>query len=248
MAPDWAYVAGRDWLGFPSHSMGATFVWALPVAFAVSWGVRNRAAAVAAHLPNAGPLRLRSLGVLGERRPPWWLTALCAWIGAVCHVGIDSFTHIYRRGSNLLGLNDVAFHIGDRRILEAEVLQYLGHTAGSLVAVVMLWWIAQRGLLEQWYGDEAVERAQRAPTSVTARVTMAVGGIAGLFFASAWCAASGASLLFAGPVGVGLGVAGSTLLLARRAEPPEVVEVLIHHAAEHVSHTDAATTSAGMAR
>jgi hypothetical protein len=214
MAPDWSYALGRDWMPIPSHSMAGSVVWALPVAVAVTLVVRNRAAAIAAHLPDLGPFRLRSYGVLGTRRPAWWLTVLCAWIGAVSHVAIDSFTHIYRRGSNLLGLNDVAFHLGGRRILEAEVLQWFGHLGGTAGSVVLLWLIGRRRLLDAWYGADAVARVRRAETSAPERAGIALGALTGLFLAAAWSAMSGAALRFAGPLGVAGGTMAASWLMA----------------------------------
>ena len=168
--PDLAYPLGA-WLGEHSHTTPGLIVWAIPVALVVTAVVRWRAAAgVFAHLPDLGPLRLRSYRVLGVRRPPWWVTAASAAAGAVSHVVIDSFTHAERWGAELLGLGR---RIGASALgagpTWADVLQYVGHLFGSVAFLAALVTIAARGSLERWYGSGRVREARDVTPSLRER-------------------------------------------------------------------------------
>lgn len=160
-SPDLAYAMG-DWLNRQSHTAIGVVVWAVPITIVATLITRWRSAAgVFAHLPDVGPLRVRSYRVLGLRRPAPATTLLAATIGAGSHVLIDSFSHRRRWGANVLGLNRVLFEVPiGGEVTPAKLIQYFGHGFGSLAFVWLLWLVARRGLLESWYGKEAVAAAR----------------------------------------------------------------------------------------
>jgi len=161
--PDLAYPFG-SWLAWQSHKAMGIAVWAVPVAVAICALLRRRAAAgIFAHLPDAGPLRLRSLRVIGTRRPPLLITVWSAALGAGSHIVIDAFTHRGWWGARLLGLSE-----WPGEYVVPDILQAVGHVVGTLAALLLLIHIARRGLLERWYGAPAVEAARRV--DVTGRV------------------------------------------------------------------------------
>ncbi len=170
-APDLAYPLG-DWLNHQSHALTGVVVWAIPVTLVAATLVRWRAGSgIFAHVPDMGPLRLRSYQVLSLRRPGPVVTFVSAVIGAGSHVVIDAFTHRSRWGAQWLGLDRVVGTVPIRgEFTWARVLQYLGHTVGSTAFVLVIIWIASRGRLERWYGSEAVRRVRQVQVSGARRV------------------------------------------------------------------------------
>jgi Domain of unknown function (DUF4184) len=160
MTPDLAYGPIRM-LARNGHHLGGWLFWSAPATFVICRVIRRWVASVTfAYLPDAGPLRLHSYRVLSLRRPAWWRTLLCGWLGAGSHIVLDGFTHDGRFGSDWLGWGDRITTIGDRSISVANILQYSGHTAGSLVGLLLLVYIGHRRLLERWYGESAVAEAR----------------------------------------------------------------------------------------
>ncbi|MCP3913253.1 MAG: DUF4184 family protein [Actinomycetia bacterium] len=163
-SPDFAYALG-PWLNRQSHTAIGLLVWAIPFTLAATEVTRRRAAAgIFAHLPDLGPLRVRSYRVLGHRRPARLVTVVSVVVGAGSHVAIDAFTHQRRWGADLAGLNSLVFTAPVwGQFTVARVGQYLGHALGSLAFVAVLLVIAGSGRLERWYGTEIVDvtRAHR---------------------------------------------------------------------------------------
>lgn len=93
VAPDLGYATYGFGQTVPTHNLLALLWWGLPVTLVAVRLVRWAAPVIAAHLPAAGPLRLRDYGVLGIVRHPWYVTAFSAWIGSFSHIVWDSFTH-----------------------------------------------------------------------------------------------------------------------------------------------------------
>jgi len=156
-SPDLAYPFGA-WLSRQGHTALGLIVWAIPVSLVICSLLRWRAAAgIFAHVPDLGPLRLRSLRVLGTRRPPARITLWSVAVGAASHMVIDGFTHSRRWGARWLGIDRVLGEWPLRgEYSVAAILQYIGHTAGSLLAVGLLVYVARRHLLERWYGADLV--------------------------------------------------------------------------------------------
>ncbi|MDY7105900.1 MAG: DUF4184 family protein [Actinomycetota bacterium] len=161
-APDLAYALG-SWFDRHSHDAVGLVVWALPFTIVATVVVRWRAAAgIFAHLPDLGPLRLRSYRVISTRPPRPGPLLVGATLGAASHVLIDGFTHTERWGSRWLGLDGVLATLPVAGgVTGAKVLQYTGHVAGSLLFVALVAAIAAGGRLEAWYGADTVARVRR---------------------------------------------------------------------------------------
>lgn len=149
---------------FNSHHLGGVVV---AVAFTIIYATLLRRFAIDGlfgSLPNFGPLKARSYRVLAQGRPRFLVTALSAFIGVASHIFVDSFTHTGRFGSNLLGLNRVLVDlpiVGD--VTAAKTLQYVGHSFGSLVGVILFVLVVSRRHLVDWYGAEVVAAATSHP-------------------------------------------------------------------------------------
>jgi hypothetical protein len=197
-APDLAYPLG-SWLGDQSHTAIGVALWAIPATVLTCAVLRWRAAAgVFAHLPDGGPLRLRSYRVLARRRPPLRVTVLSALLGSVSHVVIDGFTHEGRWGAAWLGLDRVVGELPLRgELTGARALQYLGHTGGSVVALTVLAGIGHRRLLERWYGHDAVTADRRVAVSPLHRLVFWTVALLPPFAVASWTGATGRNPTFA---------------------------------------------------
>ena len=149
---------------FQSHHLEGV---AVAVAFTIVYSILLRRFAVDGlfgALPNFGPLKAKSYRVLKNGRPRLLVTALSAFIGVGSHVFVDSFTHAGRFGSNLLGINDILFEVPVLGGMSgARVLQYLGHTVGSLIGVLLFVLVVSKRHLGDWYGEDQIRAARRAP-------------------------------------------------------------------------------------
>lgn len=133
----------------------------VPIALALTVLLRYVVVPVAAaHLPDVGPARLRSLAVVELRRPNPAITLLSAAIAVYSHALLDWFTHDDRRGPRTLGYADVHVSIGEQDRTLAQVLQLIGHSVGGALGLWALVWIGRRRMLERWYDDAAVARAR----------------------------------------------------------------------------------------
>lgn len=195
--PDMAHPLG-SWMAHYSHTYVGLLVWALPFTLVASELTRRwSAAGVFAHLPDCGPLRLRSYRVLGDRRPPRLSTLLSAVVGAGSHVIVDAFSHTGRWGTDLLGLDVVLFALpffGD--ISAASLVQFVGHVLGTLAFLFILLRVADKGRLEDWYGAGAVEKARTVVPSASERVGFWAFVIGPTLGALAAAAVLGGSVLF----------------------------------------------------
>jgi hypothetical protein len=150
VAPDLPFAADGYPVGLRAHGWLAPFWWAVPLALACGPLIRWAAAVVAAHLPAAGPLRLRDYGVLARVRHRWWITATSAVLGAYSHILWDSVTHatINHRPIPLRGLTSEAAP----GWLWFEVLSKASNALGLLVAVALVVHIGRSRLLSRWHG------------------------------------------------------------------------------------------------
>lgn len=137
----------------------------LPATLVIYWVLRRWLAAVLfAHVPDAGPFRVHSLRVLAQRRPPVVQTLVGWSLGYGSHLLVEALTHEPRWGAPWLGLGKLAM-----------VLQFAGHTAGSLVGLALLVLVGSRRKLDEWYGDDAVEQARSS--SITRRSASCSGPV-----------------------------------------------------------------------
>ena len=162
MAPDFAYPI-RGWVQHHSHTPVGIFAWGLPFTLVVVTAMRAWVAACAfAHLPDFGPLRVHSYRALRERWTPWWMVLYSSLIGVSSHVVLDSFTHKNTTVARRLHLTRIAFHAPwGGNVSIARALQYVGHTVGTAICIVMLATIGRRRLMERWYGEDVIVAVRR---------------------------------------------------------------------------------------
>jgi hypothetical protein len=221
-APDLLYpVAG---IGSSGHSIAGVLIGAVPLTLAICWLLRWRSAlGVFANLLDAGPFRLHSYRVITQRRPGAWTTLLSALFGALSHVVIDAFTHGGRWGSDLLGLDEVLFTAPLRGAMTgARVLQYLGHSLGSLIAIGLFLYIGRSRRLEQWYGEAAVTDARTFTLPPMARVRFWVVLVSVALLVTAGLSAAGGSLTFSAIDGLVFGTLVAGALPTRHPVAAEV--------------------------
>lgn len=160
--PDILYVL-RNADGFESHHLSGI---ALAVPFTVVYSMvlrRYAADGLFGSMPDFGPMQARSYRVLKNGRPRLLVTLWSALIGVLSHVIVDSFTHQSRLGSRTLGLDRVLFDGPEGAVSIAKTLQYLGHTVGSLIGMVLLVLVVSDKHLGDWYGNDEIESSRLAP-------------------------------------------------------------------------------------
>lgn len=145
MAPDFAYAFIDTPLSFGSHSLAAQLTWTLPVTYLLTRLVRGfLAEPLGAQLPDPLGGEIRALAHSVHR---WPVTVLSALLGGCSHIFVDSFTHRYGWGYDHVAL----LH---RRIANgwvvADALQYVGHTFGTLLGVLLFWHLVTTRRVSQW--------------------------------------------------------------------------------------------------
>lgn len=148
MAPDFAYAMANTPLAFSSHTATAHLTWSLPVTLLCTRLVRTYLAEpIGAQLPDPIGCEVRALA---RSVHPWAITVLSALLGSASHVFVDSFTH--RHG---WGYEHVAWlhHSVSAGWQVADVLQYLGHTLGTLLAVLWCLRLCATHRVSAWNGS-----------------------------------------------------------------------------------------------
>jgi len=178
---------------FHSHHWSGIYV---ATAFTVTYSIALRRYAVDGlfgSLPDFGPLKARSYRVLAHGRPRLVVTVWSALIGVLSHVIVDSFTHSGRLGARVFGLQRVLFEGPEGPVTAAKTLQYLGHTVGSLIGVLLFVLVVSRRHLGEWYGEDVIDTARNAPVRDQAlRRTMTIV-TASVFTGCAWGLWAGSS-------------------------------------------------------
>lgn len=159
MSPDLANTVSA-YFDLDTHQGWGVLFLSIPMAVLWTFGARLSAMSAAAYLPDLGQLRLWSWRVLSTRRPTLLITAYSLALGLLTHVILDGFTHERRWGPSFFGYDEASFTLFHRQLGVAAWLQFLGHIVGSVVAVVMLWHIGRRRLVEVWYGAEIVAQVR----------------------------------------------------------------------------------------
>ena len=182
---------------FDSHHWDGVQV---AVAFTIVYSILLRRFAIDGlfgAMPDLGPLKARSYRVLAQGRPRLLVTAFSAFVGVMSHVVIDSFTHAHRIGSNLLGISDPLVDlplVGP--VSGAKILQYFGHSFGSLVGVILFVLVVSRRHLGEWYGTDSIVAARRAPVRRGARTRLIIGSAGALIGGFVWGVADGVIPVF----------------------------------------------------
>lgn len=174
--PDTLLSVGEQ-LGIDPHTWPSAIVLGVPIGVALTVLVRLVVAPLAPTvLPDLGPFRLRSYGVLAGRRAPWWMTVVGVTVGIVTHVVLDWFTHGERWLPQRLGYADTTVTWFGDAMTAPEALQIVGHVGLSLTTVALVWHLGRHRKLEAWYGVDAVDRA-RAVTLGRRAVTWWYGSV-----------------------------------------------------------------------
>ncbi len=148
---------------FESHKWSGVAV-AIPFTVVYSMILRRYAVdGLFGSIPDFGPLKARSYRVLQHGRPRFLVTLWSALIGVLSHVIVDSFTHTWRTGSQTVGFDNTLFTGPDGPVSIAKTLQYLGHTVGSLVGMVLFVLVVSDKHLGDWYGNDVIDEARDAP-------------------------------------------------------------------------------------
>lgn len=188
-APDLAYVAGDSSLRVWAHAMPWLVTFNVPATLLVSWLlVRVVAPVLPAHLPEAGGFRLRDYRVVARHRFHVLRSPLGALAGAVSHVVLDGFTH--RWGWVADGWRWYRTPLVDERWLGKdwapfEVMQYVGHVAGSAVFVWLVWRYGRERLLAAAAAEVPLAPVTRASRALLAGfVTVGAAGAAAVVLAA----------------------------------------------------------------
>ncbi len=172
------------WVGLKPHTIMSLLFVSLPFSVVYTLFVRRYAIdGLFGAIGDVGPLKLGSLRVLARRRPRWYVTVWSALLAGGSHLLLDTFTHQGRWGSRLAGFDETLFEGPTGSITTAQTLQYLGHTVGSLIGIVLFSLIAARHL-PMWYGADQVEAARGAPVWIHGRrlvaAAVSIAAIGGL--------------------------------------------------------------------
>lgn len=178
-SPDIAF-GFAPWIGWRNHDIEGFLFFCLPFTVLAATILRYRGAErLFPYFPDLGPLQLRSYSVIGQRRPGLLVTTISAGVGSANHIVVDAFTHEGRWGSTFFGLDTVVGRLpirGDMAL--ARWLQYLGHTVGSAIGLLLFIAVTSGGLLARWYGKRQVRDARRVTPTNKQRLIVAVEAIA----------------------------------------------------------------------
>ena len=182
-SPDLFYAIGA----VRSHQLDGVIV---AVAFTIAYSILLRRFAVDGlfgALPDFGPLKAKSYRVLKHGRPRLLVTALSAFIGVASHVFVDSFTHSDRLGSELLGIDETLIEVPLLGPMTGSgILQYLGHTVGSLIGVLLFVQVVSKRHLGDWYGEDQIRAARNAPVRPGSRLRLVIFVGIGLAVGVTW--------------------------------------------------------------
>ena len=164
MAPDLAYLLNGSRFAIWAHAFPWLVTFCVPVTICVSWiVVRVLAPVVPAHLPQLGNFRLQDYRGLATHRFGIVSTPVCAFVGALSHVALDSLTHGWGWAARNVDWYDDVIIEGawfGRPLTVYRTLQYLGHVGGTALCIWMLWYYGKQGWM--------TARAERVPVRRTA--------------------------------------------------------------------------------
>jgi hypothetical protein len=148
MAPDFAYALNGTRLSFGSHNVPAQFLWSLPITLLGTRIVRAwLAEPIGAQLPEPYGSQVRALARSVHH---FMVTAVSALLGGLSHVLMDSFTHRHGWGYN--HFDWLHLHIA-RDWQVADALQYVGHTVGTLLCMLLVARLCATGRVSKWNGS-----------------------------------------------------------------------------------------------
>lgn len=149
MAPDFAYALEHTPAAFASHNLPAQLFWSVPVALATTLLFRTRVAdPLGAQLPGVTGTELRALA---QSRRALWVTAVSGLIGGLSHLFLDGFTHKTGWGTNhIAALHHVVGSVAGQPIPVWALLQYLGHTLGTPLGLLLMAALIRKRAFSRW--------------------------------------------------------------------------------------------------
>ncbi len=166
-APDLLFGAGLPWL-LAHRPRALPLVVAVTVAYCVV--LRRFGLPGLFRLgPTIGGVDLRVYGAMAMSRPPLARTAVSALIGGGSHQLLDALSHAGHPVARRLGFDRVLFEVGVAGPVEisiSKLIQYTGHTVGSLVTLLLLYLMAKRRtprVLDWAAADELIAEARPNP-------------------------------------------------------------------------------------
>ena len=156
MAPDLAYAFDASPLEFRSHTAVAQFTWTLPLTLLATFCLRFLAIPLGEQLP--APLGLE-VQALSRSRRSLLMSTSSALLGGFSHVFIDGFTHAH--GWAVAVFPSLRLELFDSFTL-SKLLQYTGHTLGTLIGFAMFARLVVARRVSLWNG-EAGRRVSRKP-------------------------------------------------------------------------------------
>lgn len=188
--PDTLLSVGEE-LGIDPHTWPSAVVLGVPLGVALTVLFRLIVAPLAPTvLPDLGPFRLRSFGVLADRRPPGWMTVTGVFVGIVTHVVLDWFTHGERWLPQRLGYADTTVTWFGDTMTAPEALQIVGHVGLSVTTVALTWHLGRHRRLEEWYGADTVARARATRLGSNAVVGWYAALVLGAVIGAVWAGSS----------------------------------------------------------
>ncbi len=219
MAPDLAYVFDGSRFAFWAHTVPMAVVFCVPVTLVVSrLIVQLLARVVPDHLPRLGQFNLPDYRGLAAHPFAVGPAVAGALLGALSHIGLDSFTHGWGWfARNVSWYDDIV--VGGTFLGQSwtlfRVIQYVGHVGGSALCLALLWRYGR----ERWMADPAARVAPFGPTlqsHVALWTPTAVGAVAAVLWAESAPSNVAADILrLAGLSFAGLGIGSATAVWVR---------------------------------
>ena len=244
IVPDTLLAVGEQ-AGIDSHTWPSAVLVGLPVGVALTSLFRLIVAPLAPTvLPDLGPFRLRSYGVLADRRPPWRTTVIGVAIGIITHIVLDWFTHGERWVPRRLGYAEATVTWFGETMTAPEALQIVGHISLSVTTAALAWHLGRHRKLDDWYGVATVRGARAVSLGASAAVWWYGTVGAGAAIGAAWAGGAGTSDWVVGveriALGVYLGAIAGAALVRRRAGVPITGSVRQQRVAVGVGAVEAA--------
>lgn len=147
MAPDFAYALMHTPLALSSHRFRAQLYWTVPLAWALTWLIRQHLAEpIGAQLPGRLGAQVQALA---RTRHAGYVTAWSALLGGLTHIVVDAFTHGHGWAYDHIAL---LRHVLYAQVTVADGLQYVGHTLGTAVGVAWMWGLIKAQRISEWNG------------------------------------------------------------------------------------------------
>jgi Domain of unknown function (DUF4184) len=230
MSPDFAFALKGTGFSLWAHKFPEVLTFCVPVTVVASWCIaRVMAPVVPDHLPDIGQFRLPDFRGLTTHKLRWFVTPISAFVGALTHVGLDSFTHKwgwFAQHWDWYSDPFIPLPFIDRTITPYRSLQYLGHVVLTAWVLRTLW----RNGQQQWFTKRANTIPRFQATTTTHLILWVPAATATTLNAIAQLARPSAATGILTTAGIAFAslTASSTVLLVTRPAPREPVTPISH--------------------